>query len=94
MEEGIAITKGTNEVEKVECQGIDIGLLSKAGETSVWLVVEEVSGSQDIGYISRGAEQLRKYIERVRNRILAIREGVYKNEKGESVILLWCCCCE
>ena len=34
----------------------------------MWLVVEEVSGSQDTGYISRGTEQLRKYIEIVRKK--------------------------
>lgn len=57
-------------------------------------MVEEVSGSQDTGYISKGSEQLSKYIEIVRNRILTIREGIYKNEQGEGVILVWCCCCE
>ena len=72
----------------MECQGINIGLVSKAGETSVWLVVEEVSGSKDTGYVSKGTEQLSKYIEIVRNRILTIREGIYKMNREK--VLYWC----
>lgn len=71
----------------MECQGINIGLVSKAGETSVWLVVEEVSGSQDTGYVSKGTEQLSKYIEIVRNRILS-EKGFTKMNREK--VLYWC----
>lgn len=71
----------------MECQEVDVGTGSKAREIAVRPAVEEVTGSQESGCVSRETEKVSKYIEILGTRILTIREGIYKYEKGEGVKL-------